>query len=248
MASLDEARQVARRLHGLSGGLELVRKAAARELASRDPLEANELLEQLMLLARAGDEPASCVLGSFVAALRFEKELLPAAEQLRRVAQIQELARVEALFSDAPPQLQLDPNAAAKRDARAFTQSLGHMKQKARVTRDPDELARLAMVSDPTVIRNALMNPRLTEPLVVRMAAKRPARPEPLIEIWRSPRWSVRHAVRRALVFNPYLPPEVGAKILPLLNGADLQEIAGSASLHEALRHQASLLLGANRD
>jgi len=77
----------------------------------------------------------------------------------------------------------------------------------------------------------------------VRMAARRPARPEPLVEIWKCSRWSSRHAVRRALVFNPYLPPEVGVKIVPLLNAHDLAELAGDFSVHASLREQASRLL-----
>jgi hypothetical protein len=99
------------------------------------------------------------------------------------------------------------------------------------------------MASNPAVVRNALINPRLTEELVVRIAARQPARPEALLEIWRSPRWSSRPAVRRALVFNPYLPPELGAKIVPLLTSPELQELATFESAHRALRDQAKLLL-----
>lgn len=243
MASLDEARRVAQRLHALSGGIELVRKAAARELAARGPVEANELLENLIALSRVGEHPAVCALGAFVSALGLEQQDLPAAEQLRRVAQVLELPRVEALFDESPPKLEFELRAAAKADARAFSDSLGHLKSRARTTRDPDELARLVMVSNPAVIQNALLNPRLTEALVVRMAARRPARPEPLIEIWRSPRWSVRRGVRRALVFNPYLPPEVGVKIVPLLSTQDLTELIRAQSLHDSLRREAALLL-----
>jgi hypothetical protein len=63
------------------------------------------------------------------------------------------------------------------------------------------------------------------------------------VEIWKSTRWSSRHAVRRALVFNPYLPPEVGVKIVPLLNGNDLAELAADYSVHASLREQAARLL-----
>ncbi len=97
-------------------------------------------------------------------------------------------------------------------------------------------------MSNALVIREVLKNPRLTEPLVVRIASRRPARPEPLVEIWRS-RWSTRPAIRRALAFNPYLPPDVGAKILPLLARADLGELKSDASVHPVLREQASRLL-----
>lgn len=243
MPTQEQARNLALRLHGLSGGAEILRKAAARELARYDPLDANELVSHLIFLARSGWEPATHVLSAFVSALALEASQIPYADALRRLAQVQSLPTVADLFADGPARQELDAGAAAKADAKAFTNSLGHMKQQARLTRDPDVLARLATVSDPSVIRNALLNPRLTEPLVVRMAARRPARPEPLVEIWKSPRWSARHSVRRALVFNPYLPPEVGAKIVPLLNATDLAELAADSSVHPSLREQAGRLL-----
>ncbi|WNG29675.1 hypothetical protein F0U62_41000 [Cystobacter fuscus] len=244
MASREEARAVVRRLHALGGGGgEIVRKAAARELARLDPLDANELLHHVILLARGGWEPATCVLSSFVAALGLESSSIPYADSLRRMAEVQSLESVADLFQTAPAHKEFDEGAAARADAKAFTQSLGHIKQQARLTRDPDVLARLSAVSNPAVIRNALLNPRLTEEIVVRMAARRPARPEPLVEIWKSTRWSARHAVRRALVFNPYLPPEVGVKIVPLLNGSDLAELASDSSVHASLREQAARLL-----
>jgi len=243
MPTLEQARNLALRLHGLSGGAEILRKAVARELGRLDPLDANELIGHLISLARSGWEPASHILSACVTALGLEAAQIPYAEELRRLAQVQSLPTVADLFADGPAQQEMDKRAAAKADSRVFTQSLGHLKQQARLTRDPDLLARLATASDPSVVRNALLNPRLTEPLVVRMAARRPARPEPLVEIWKSPRWSVRHTVRRALVFNPYLPPEVGAKIVPLLNVMDLAELAGDSSVHPSLREQAARLL-----
>ncbi|QDE92392.1 hypothetical protein BHS06_27345 [Myxococcus xanthus] len=243
MPTQEDARTVARFIHALSGGAEVRRKAAARELAWRDPLDSNELVGHLIALSRAGWGPASCALSDFMAALEQEAEHIPHVASLRRLAHVQSLDTVADLFAQGPAKLEMDPDAAARADANAFSQSLGHLKQQARLTRDPDTLSRLATVSNPTVLRNVLINPRLTEELVVRIAARRPARPEPLIEIWKSPRWSVRHAIRRALVFNPYLPPETGAKIVPLLNTADLRELVSNAALHPALRAQASRLL-----
>ncbi len=243
MPSREEAKAVVRRLHALSGGGDIVRKAAARELARWDPLDSNELLHHVIVLARGGWEPATCVLAAFVAALGQESSSIPYADSLRRMAEVQSLESVADLFQTGPAHKEFDEGAAARADAKAFSQSLGHVKQQARLTRDPDVLTRLATVSNPAVIRNALLNPRLTEELVVRMAARRPARPEPLVEIWKSTRWSSRHAVRRALVFNPYLPPEVGVKIVPLLNANDLAELAGDYSIHASLREQAARLL-----
>jgi hypothetical protein len=239
----ERARRLARRLHALAGGPDLRRKAAARELARLDPTDATELIQDLLELSQEGWEPANCVLSSFVAALGIEASAIPYAGALRRLASLQDLSAVAALFPESAPRAKLDPNEAARRDAKLFNDTLGHLKTKARLTRNPDELAKVAMVSEPSVIRNALINPRLTEALVVRIAARRPARPEPLVEIWKCTKWSSLHAVRRALVFNPYLPPEVGAKIVPLLNTTDLAELANDRSVHRWLREQAVLLL-----
>ncbi len=246
MPTREEAKSVVRRLQALSASPEIVRKAAARELARMDPLDANELLHHVLFLVRSGWEPAQGALAAFLAALGQEAEQIPYADSLRRLAEIQSLEAVADLYETAPARQELDAGAAAKADAKVLTQSLGHLKQQARLTRDPDVLARLVTVSNPSVVRNALLNPRLTEALVVRMAARRPARPEPLMEIWKASRWSCRHAVRRALVFNPYLPPEVGTKIVPLLNASDLAELVSDASVHPSLREQASRLLAGN--
>ena len=243
MAGENDARDVVRRLHALAGGPEVVRKAAARLLGRLAPTDATELLRELIQLARGGWEPATCVLPAFTRALDMEAAQIPYATALRRVASVQDLEEVELLFTDAPAQKEYELEAAKRADSKLFSQPLGQLKQIARLTRNPDELAKLAITTDPSVIRNVLINPRLTEALVVRIAARRPARPEPLVEIWRSARWSVRPMVRKALVFNPYFPPDVGAKIVPLLSGAELRELAEDRAVSPVIRGQAQLLL-----
>jgi len=243
MAGDEDAREVVRRLQSLGGGPEVVRKAAARLLGQLAPTAATELLREVMLLAREGFEPASDVLPAFMRALDMEAAQIPYATALRRVAALQDLEDVERLFSEAPPQREYEAEAAKRADSKLFTLPLGRLKTLARLTKNPDELARLAVASEPSVIRNVLINPRLTEEVVVRIAARRPARPEPLVEIWRSARWSVRPMVRKALVFNPYFPPDVGAKIVPLLSSADLRELAGDRAVHPAIRDQAAALV-----
>lgn len=247
MAEREDAQQVARRLHALVGGAEITRKAAARELARRDPTDATELIHHLLQLAREGWEPASCVLSSMVAALTQEAAHIPYAHALRRLAELQDLSHVSAFLAEGPAKKELASEVAKRRDALAFSDSLGHQKTKARLTTDKDALTRLLTITHPDVIRNALLNPRLTEQLVVSVAARRPQRPEPLWEIFKSPRWGVRHLVRRALVFNPYTPLELGAKLLPLLNEADLRELARDYNVHDSLREQAEALLSSAR-
>ena len=238
-----EAREVVRKLLALGGGPEVLRKAAARVLGAMNPTDATELLRQLIKLSRGGFEPATEVLPAFTRALDMEAAQIPYHAQLQRVAALQELDEVELLFTRAPAKKEYELDAARRADSKLFSLPLGQLKQIARMTKNPDELSKLAVVADPSVIRNVLINPRLTEALVVRIAARRPARPEPLLEIWRSTRWSARPLVRKALVFNPYFPPEVGAKIVPLLSGAELRELSEDSSVHPTLREQARGLL-----
>lgn len=244
MPSRAEVSALAQRLHALSGGPVLRRKAAARVLAALDPIDATELIQHLLQLASSGSEIATCVLESFVTALGQEASKIPHAHSLRRLAELQELPQVAGLFVEAPPVQELDEDAAARNDARLFSYTLGHLKTRARLSRDPDELARIAAMSNADVVRQLLINPRLTEQVVVRIAARRPARPEPLLEIWRSPRWFSRHQVKRALVFNPYLPPDVAAKIVPLLTQTDWRQLAQDTAVHASIRQQARLLMG----
>lgn len=230
------------RMHALAGGADVRKRAVARALRELLPEDTARLLEEVLALERAGDDAARCVLGSLLAALedpRLGRELTQALAELPRAALPE---AVLGLLATGPALRTLDEDAAARADARNFPETLGLLKTRARTARDADTLARLALASDASVVRNLLCNPRLTEPAVVRLAAHRPARGEPLVEVWRS-KWSSRHLVRRALVFNPYLPPGVGVKLVPLLLRTDWEEIAGDAGLHPSVRAEAQALL-----
>jgi hypothetical protein len=241
MASLDPS-CFSKTMVALGRDPQIARLYALRELGRHEAGEILSLLEALLARTRVGDAQARDAIGPTMGALLSEP-LKGRREEIERRALEEERTAVTALFTGAAARQEMDKDVAAKNDAQAFSQTLGHLKTMARLTRNPDQLARLALLSDPTVVRNALINPRLTEQVVVRIAARRPARPEPLIEIWSSPRWSARLEVRRALVFNPYLPPEIGAKIVPTLGDADLRQIARDGSLHADVRAQASALL-----
>jgi hypothetical protein len=108
-------------------------------------------------------------------------------------------------------------------------------------------MARLAVEGDARVIRELLLNPKMTEGMAIRIAARRPAKAETLVEIWKSPKWSVRPSVRKALAMNPYTPPDVSLKILPHLLKADLKAIAGDRALNGSVRELARKLLSTKK-
>jgi hypothetical protein len=243
-AKLRDGRSFVKRMHAVAGGPEVRRRAVVRALGELTPEEAARLLGDVLWLERSGDEAAACVLGATMAALEdttLGRELQAALGHLPPAALPEE---VEGLLASGPAFRTFDENAAARADARNFPETLGLLKTKARTARDPDALARIALASEPSVVRNLLLNPRLTEPDVVRLAARRPARGEPLAEVWRS-RWGARHAVRRALALNPYLPPELGVKLVPLLLRTDWEEIGRDGGLHPSVRAEALSLLAA---
>lgn len=241
-AEQDGARLIIRRLDVLGGGHEVLRRAAARTLGELDPPRATELLSLVMKLSVDRWGPAMRVLPAFMRALEDDGDLIPHLATLRQVAALYEQEEVTFVFSEGRPVQEYEPDAAARADAKLFTLPLGVLKSRARLTRNPDELSRLAVASNASVIREVLKNPRLTEDLVVRIAARRPARPEPLEEIWRSTRWNNQPAVRRALVFNPYLSPEVAVKIVPLMGITDLRHLASDGNLHLSVRELAGRL------
>jgi hypothetical protein len=243
-AKHKDGRSFVKRMHAVAGGQEVRKRAVVRALAELPPEEAARLLGDVLWLERSGDEAAACVLGATMAGLEetsLGRELQEALGRLP-VAMLPE--EVEGLLASGPAARVLDEDAAARADARNFPETLGLLKTKARTAKDPDALARIALASEPSVVRNLLLNPRLTEPDVVRLAARRPARAAPLVEVWRS-RWGARHAVRRALVLNPYLPPEVGVKLVPLLLRTDWEEIGHDGGLHPSVRTEALSLLAA---
>lgn len=242
-----DARVTVQRLAVLAGGHEVLRRAAARTLGELDAPAATELLTEVMRLSVERWEPAMRVLPAFLHALEQDGDAIPHLAQLRQVATLHGQDEVSIVFTEGTPVLEYERDAAARADAKLFTLPLGVLKSRARLTRNPDELSRLAVASNPAVIREVLKNPRLTEDLVVRIASRRPARPEPLEEIWRAPRWNTQPAVRRALVFNPYLPPEVGVKIVPTLSQADLKELARDMQVHVSLRELAARLTASAR-
>lgn len=244
MTEGDEAiRQAVQRLDVLGGGHEVLRRAAARVLGELDPSRATALLSALIRLAVVEHwDPARRVLPAFMRALEEDVDLIPHLSTFRQVAALHAQEEVTFVFAQGQAVQAYEADAAARADAKLFTLPLGVLKSRARLTRNPDELSRLAVASNAAVIREVLKNPRLTEDLVIRVAARRPARPEPLWEIWKSTRWNTQPAVRRALVFNPYLPPEVGVKIVPLLSDRDLQELAVDRKVHPSVRELASRL------
>src|SRR5262249_48907305 len=100
----------------------------------------------------------------------------------------------------------------------------------------------------PAVVAILLDNPHVTEGDIMKVAAMRPAAPEALAKVAAHPKWSVRHAVKRALVLNPATPLADAIRLATTLRAAELAGLAGDPALPEPLRaHAAQLRLTVSR-
>lgn len=127
-----------------------------------------------------------------------------------------------------------------------FDVTLGEKRSLAK-GQEKNTLDRLLYDEDPTVIRNLLNNPRLTEKDVLKIVSKRPHTPEVLKVIFESAKWSSRYVVKKALVFNPFTPTGIALRLVILMQQKDLRIIASDRSLHEEIRSAAAELLKKGR-
>lgn len=102
--------------------------------------------------------------------------------------------------------------------------------------------SRLLYDTNPEVIGNLLLNPRIRESEIVKVAARRPNSPEILRLIAENRRWSTRAQVRSALVYNPHTPINISLALATFLGRADLLAVAADGLLHPWLRERAKRL------
>jgi hypothetical protein len=214
--------------------------AAARALAAMPAGTAVRVVAALARSAEAEARAAMAAVGQALvgpdAALLYDH-----LAEVYALAAEQELLEVCSLLVSPPAQRAWAPPR-DKANARLAALTLGHKKTLARTHRDPDLLSRLAAEGEPTVVRELLRNPLLTEPFAVRIAARRPVRPETLRLLAESRRWRTRPAVMLALVRNPYAEPAVALKLLATLPAAELSELGRDATVHPLLRATAARL------
>jgi hypothetical protein len=223
----------ARRLAALEEG-PIRARAAARALAATDPSAAAALVSALV---RGSAPPLRVAAAAVAHALGDPGGDIPYAwlAELYAAAAERGLTEVTALLVTPPPRRPWhEPR--DKADPRLAALTLGHKKAFARAQRDPDLLARLAAEGEPSVVRELLRNPRLTEDFVVRIASRRPCRPGTLRCVFESRRWRTRSAVALAVARNPYADPAIALELLPGIGAQDLREISRDGTLHPLVR------------
>jgi hypothetical protein len=169
----------------------------------------------------------------------------PVRQRLYEAATRQREPAIARLFLVASPTTMdarqlarsLAPERPLKPTGRPLT--LGERKALAR-THKREQLLLLLRDPHPAVVAILLDNPHITEADIIRIATARPAVPESLARVAAHPRWSVRHAVKRALVLNPSTPLADAIRIATTLRSQELRELAADESLPEPLRTHAA--------
>jgi hypothetical protein len=239
--------------------LKAIRDARMRVLALIEALgtgEADEWVETLAaIIARSqlvADADATEALESVTQAAADPTLGYAVRQRLYVAAAERGQAAIGRLFLTASPstvhpsQLKkaLVPERALKPRGRPLT--LGERKALAR-TNKREDLLLLLKDPHPAVVEILLGNPHVTEVEILRIASFRPAVPESLTKIAAHPRWSVRHAVKRALVMNPATPLADAIRVVTTLRTQELVELSTDPALPEPLRRHAADLAAATQ-
>jgi hypothetical protein len=183
------------------------------------------LLVVAVLFAGLGD----CAFSERLRQHAHERHLLALSRMLRRAPSLEHSERP---IGELPV-----PDYGAGREL-----TLGERKS---LARSPSRQSFEKLLSDPhpQVIRQLLLNPRLTEDDVVRLAARRPARVEVIEAIAHNSRWLSRARVRLTILLNPGSPPAVAMPLLAVCTRGELLEIVHGADASMVLRATAQELL-----
>jgi hypothetical protein len=240
---------------GIIARMRAIRDVRMRTLALVDalcegePASWVEALASIIARAHVVDDPDAVeMLETLTHAIADPALPYKTRQGLYEAAVAHNLPAIARLFLVASPKGQLPPTLSKQlgpeRPLRPMDRplTLGERKALARTHRR-EKLTLLVRDPHPQVVAILLDNPHVTEHDVVKMAAARPAVPESLGAIASHARWSVRHAVKRALVLNPSTPLADAIRIATTLRSPELAELAADASLPEQLRRHASEIL-----
>ncbi|HEX4355524.1 MAG TPA: hypothetical protein VHZ95_21510 [Polyangiales bacterium] len=204
-------------------------------------------VEAFALVIGRADDADSDVLETVAQAIADAALPYAVRESLYRAAIERDRRALARLFLTASPTVvppeQIEKALAPERPLRPNGKplSLGERKALAR-THKREQLLLLLRDPHPAVVAILLDNPHVTESDIVRIASARPAVPESLSRVAIHGRWSVRHAIKRAVVLNPATPLADAIRMATTLPASERAALAADVSLPDLLRqHLAEL-------
>jgi len=154
---------------------------------------------------------------------------------IREFATNNELQEVGFLLDNLTPAQTLDRNMGVTDNLGMEEVPLGVRKSLAKKI-DKRILNRLIHEQDVSVIEILLQNPSLVEMDVMKIVTKRPTSQDVIKQVFLDRKWISRYTIKRAIVLNPYSPPNLSIALLPFLQKIHIKEVMEDTSLHEALR------------
>ncbi|MFH1017288.1 MAG: hypothetical protein V1798_03790 [Pseudomonadota bacterium] len=205
-------------------------------LSQREPLEIARLLQELIT---SSADPGHSTSQVHLDLVRYQEILNGLGYET--IASVYQSA-AEASFREVLWLLRSDRIRAGEREEvpEGFAAQLGSLTLGLRkaLSRSPKR-ARIELLlfdADPMVIRELLLNPKITEREVVRIAARHHAPVEVLKEVLFSDRWMVNYRVRKALAFNPATPKSYLPGLIRHLCVQDLRLWLQSGAHDEEIR------------
>lgn len=240
----NQAIELARRVAGYpEPGMR--RLVLAEWLGRARPEAAAEWLGEILRLGPEGGPPFSVALAALIALMNDPAPLgYEGLAEIYRAAREQDLTDLAAFFMSSLGGEKGGGIRGVVLEAKGRPLTLGERKSLARRSAR-DLITRLMGDPDPTVLRQLLLNPRLTEHDVVALAARRPTTAQSQEIIAGARRFAARYAVRRALVMNPYTAADLAVRLAALLRRDDLLLVANEPSVPPQVRDGARRFLAA---
>lgn len=202
-----------------------------------------EILQEICSKASEKKEKYSEVMASCIDIDRFRKTLgLEKMSRIYNMAKEKEYVDVVRLLMNPSPKGAKTSEYDFVEGRDIFDITLGEKRSLSK-SHLKDSIDRLLYDEDPTVIRNLLANPRVTERDILKIASKRPNSPEVIKVVFESNKWLSRYIVKRALLLNPYTPTGIALGLINFMQHKDLELIASDQKLHGEIITAAKELL-----
>lgn len=164
-------------------------------------------------------------------------------QALKDFARRNEILEIASLLDDIPPAHKIESDIGVTENIGMEDVPLGVKKSLAKKI-DKRLLNKLVHEQEPSVIEILLQNPSLVESDVLKIVTKRPTSQYVLKQVFLDIKWISRYSIKRAIILNPYSPPNISVALIPFMITQHLQEIANDKSLHEIVRLTAKRALG----
>lgn len=198
-------------------------------------------IEELLVHTRLKNADATAVYLALVELLVHDDRMIAVRDEWRREAFKRGMDEVCYLLMEPSLAVVAEDDEEPQLHPQLQELTLGEKKAFARKAREQD-IDKFANEVDPRILEILFRHPALKSAWMVRILAKRPQRPEVFLTAAQFSRWLALGDVQKTIVFNPYAPPGLAIKLLPLLKFAEIVEAADSQQLAASVRAYAARL------